>query len=575
MFEKSNQDPNGNIQTYTRNGFGATQTMDNLTYHYQAGTNKLGYIGDAVASGNYANDLDNQSSGNYTYDSIGNLLTDQQAGITSNITWSVYGKLLTISSKSLSYQYDASGNRIGKTVSGTNTWYVRDAQGNVLSTYSGSTMALQEQDLYGSSRLGLNSNAATLSGSTQYLDHLGTGSLFTFTRGKKLFELSNHLGNVLATVSDKKFGTPVSGIPSQISFYTADVKTAQDYYPFGMEMPGRQFNSTTYTYSFNGKRDDKDAEYGWQNYGMREYDRRRAQFISVDPITTKYPMLTPYQISSNNPIRNIDLDGLEGWELSSPKNNLKRDAEYYLAKLNNRFLPLPPSHPQATLSETNPTKMREAEEYTENLAIMNRVYNSDASFSIQIFNGVGAAANAYYPEVALSISGAQNFSQSNYNQGLIDIGSAIILKSLRIRADFGNTPTANNITTKLINSDLVNKTFTDRGLYKPYQSGVTLGEFDVSKDITNLVRLSGPKNIKGDWFTTAKEVAGLSGAELKNKFSLKYEPTQITSVTIKQGSSIRVGTASDINAFGTNGGGFQIEVLKGDVQYGESAPVKK
>jgi RHS repeat-associated protein len=235
---------------------------------------------------------------------------------------------------------DAAGNRIGKTVGSTSTWYVRDAQGNILATYSGENMALQEQDLYGSSRLGMISNAGTLSNTAQYLDHLGSGTLFTFTRGKKLFELTNHLGNVLATVSDKKFGTPVTGIPSQISYYTADVKSAQDYYPFGMEMPGRQYNAT-YPYSFNGKRDDKDAEYGWQDYGMREYDRKRAQFISVDPLTQKYPYYSPYQFGSNMPIAAIDIDGMETSENKNESENKdsKQSAEKSLIeKLDEKLL---------------------------------------------------------------------------------------------------------------------------------------------------------------------------------------------------------------------------------------------
>ena len=180
--------------------------MDSLNYHYQAATNKLSFISDSVPSANYPNDLDNQTANNYSYDSIGNLLTDQQAGITAAMTWSVYGKLLTISSKSLSYQYDATGNRIGKTSGSTSTWYVRDAQGNVLSVYSGPALALQEQHLYGSSRLGMINGASTLSGTAQFLDALGSGTIYTFTRGKKLFELSNHLGNVLVTISDNRGG---------------------------------------------------------------------------------------------------------------------------------------------------------------------------------------------------------------------------------------------------------------------------------------------------------------------------------------------------------------------------------
>jgi len=45
---------------------------------------------------------------------------------------------------------------------------------------------------------------------------------------------------------------------------------------------------------------------------MRIYDTRVGRFLSVDPLTPKYPELTPYQFGSNNPIENIDLDGLEG-----------------------------------------------------------------------------------------------------------------------------------------------------------------------------------------------------------------------------------------------------------------------
>ena len=108
-----------------------------------------------------------------------------------------------------------------------------------MSAYSGTGMALQEQHLYGSSRLGMISGATAIAAPSQLLDNLGSGTNYIFTRGKKLFELSNHLGNVLATISDKKFGSPVTGIPSHVSYYTADVKTAQDYYPGGMLVIGK------------------------------------------------------------------------------------------------------------------------------------------------------------------------------------------------------------------------------------------------------------------------------------------------------------------------------------------------
>lgn len=68
------------------------------------------------------------------------------------------------------------------------------------------------------------------------------------------------------------------------------------------------------SYSFNGK--EKNDEWNgttgaFQDYGMRMFDNRVARFISVDPTTKNFPMLTPFQFASDSPIMGIDLDGLE------------------------------------------------------------------------------------------------------------------------------------------------------------------------------------------------------------------------------------------------------------------------
>jgi len=43
----------------------------------------------------------------------------------------------------------------------------------------------------------------------------------------------------------------------------------------------------------------------------RQQNEKQSRFLSVDPISAQYPMLTPYQFASNNPISGIDQDGLE------------------------------------------------------------------------------------------------------------------------------------------------------------------------------------------------------------------------------------------------------------------------
>jgi hypothetical protein len=58
-------------------------TMDDLSYNYYSNTNRLEYVDDAVGSGVYSNDIDDQASGNYTYDAIGNLISDVAEGISA------------------------------------------------------------------------------------------------------------------------------------------------------------------------------------------------------------------------------------------------------------------------------------------------------------------------------------------------------------------------------------------------------------------------------------------------------------------------------------------------------------
>jgi RHS repeat-associated protein len=146
-----------------------------------------------------------------------------------------------------------------------------------------------------------------------------TASLYQAQQGHKAYELSNHLGNVLTTISDRRIGVAGSN-PALIDHYTAVILSSQDYYAFGWEMPGRKYNSTNYRYGFNGKEDD--VETGWQDYGERLYDKRTGRFFRVDPAYSDFAWYTPYQYSGNNPIANMDMDGMEDWYyLNGSKSN--------------------------------------------------------------------------------------------------------------------------------------------------------------------------------------------------------------------------------------------------------------
>ena len=60
-------------------------------------------------------------------------------------------------------------------------------------------------------------------------------------------------------------------------------------------------------YKFNGK--ELDPQTGYYYYGARYYDPVVSRWLSVDPLTEKYPGLSPYNYTANNPVMLVDPDG--------------------------------------------------------------------------------------------------------------------------------------------------------------------------------------------------------------------------------------------------------------------------
>lgn len=166
--------------------------------------------------------------------------------------------------------------------------------------------------MYGSSRLGIidrNHNMDHPKAEAESEELVGNTYLYSTFRGKKFFELSNHLGNVLVTISDKKEGLDTTS-ENNIDYYLADVVTANDYYPFGMLTPGRRFSaSDVYRYGFNGqeKSDEIKGEGNSYHAEFWEYDPRLGRRWNMDPKAV--PWESVYAVNRNNPIWVTDFQG--------------------------------------------------------------------------------------------------------------------------------------------------------------------------------------------------------------------------------------------------------------------------
>jgi hypothetical protein len=219
----------------------------------------------------------------------------------------------------LEFGYDASGNRLWKKVTPKGSgavistyYYLRDAQGNEMCRYvkyTNTTSQLmyvaQEHSIYGSSRVGVDNRKDTLYKAGNYSPSWGGISTSRRDLGSKSFELANHLGNVLVTLSDK----PIYKVSSATIYFNPEITSISDYYPFGAPIQGRSFSSTEYRFEFNTQEKDDEIS-GTGNHNTAtfwEYDSRLGRRWNTDPVVKPWESL--YACLSDNPIIYTDHDG--------------------------------------------------------------------------------------------------------------------------------------------------------------------------------------------------------------------------------------------------------------------------
>ena len=91
------------------------------------------------------------------------------------------------------------------------------------------------------------------------------------------------------------------------------------YYSFGLKiaaisskkLPDANEGNIDNKNLYNDKELFDDADLDWYDYGFRNYDPQIGRFPQLDPLTDDYPHYTPYQYAGNEPIANVDMDGLE------------------------------------------------------------------------------------------------------------------------------------------------------------------------------------------------------------------------------------------------------------------------
>ena len=127
------------------------------------------------------------------------------------------------------------------------------------------------------------------------------------------------------------------GSSSYITNLDGEVSQHIEYVPFGEVFIEERNNTWNTSYLFNAKEFDEETDMYY--YGARYYEPRLSLWMSTDPMQEKYPNITSYCYTFDNPIKYIDPQGLEnvvvvGNQGNSPKSDrtciLRIDKRHFL-----------------------------------------------------------------------------------------------------------------------------------------------------------------------------------------------------------------------------------------------------
>ncbi len=304
--ENLTYDARGNILTLQRNGqyktiptatCWTTAQIDNLTYTYLSGTNRLQRLVDNAPAASKASGWNNTANATVTdqllYDINGNLATDPYKGMVVLYNYlNLPVKFTFTGNKVIDVLYDGAGRKLRKTVTDNGVLQYKQDYVNGIEYRTTTTVTLSLESIYYSEGRVFNTYVGTTSADALRYE----------------YSIKDHQGNTRLTFTDKNG----DGTIQETNTSANEVLQENHYYPFGMSMSGPWMDDATAPdnqYLYNGKELNADFGLGLYDYGARWYDAATGRWWSVDPLAAKYQSASPYNYVVNNPIRLIDPNG--------------------------------------------------------------------------------------------------------------------------------------------------------------------------------------------------------------------------------------------------------------------------
>jgi len=276
MSEALTYDVMGNIASLNRDGAGVKV----YNYYNSGSSNRLQSVSGLTTQ-------------DYEYDANGNATKDGLSGI--SLTYNYLNLPATVvrttgTTVNLSYTYDATGKKLARNSNGS----VRNYVDGIEYKPDGITIDIIHTE---------EGIARNINGTYSYEYNLG-----------------DHLGNVRATL----YKNPNTNL--------LEVLQRDNYYAFGLR---KVASDGTNKYLYNGK--ELQEELGQYDYGARFYDPVIGRWNVVDPMAEKFLSVNPYNYTDNNPVNNIDPDGMDVVYGANSTTYTGLDAQSEFAQLKSQY----------------------------------------------------------------------------------------------------------------------------------------------------------------------------------------------------------------------------------------------
>ncbi len=279
-------DKMGNITQLIRLGIttdNPQSRIDDLSYTYFSGTNRLASVSDA--GDNLQGFKDGNTTGNdYAYDANGNMIVDENKKI-QEIKYNHLNLPTEIKinySNSIKYIYDANGNKLEKRPSGSRiTYYAGNYVYEIVPRAGEFLKFINQPEGYIEPKI---------------QNDLSKG--FNY-----IYQYKDHLGNIRLSYADANADGKVD---------KSEIREEKNYYPFGLTHKG--YNNTIrgrkHNYGFGGKEENDELGLEWLDFSARNYDPALGRWMNIDPLAELMRRHSPYNYAFNNPIFFIDPDGM-------------------------------------------------------------------------------------------------------------------------------------------------------------------------------------------------------------------------------------------------------------------------